>query len=324
MAERLNALAYAHHMSDAANPASANYDPNFNPRSVSFDVRTPQELAAVNEFLITLGRDVAAGNPRRRHPPAQASGMSQASDGFPSQTPSYFDAAGLSQLGLSGMPGMPGSGATYSDTGLPSGSGSMHYPQSQPYRDPSSTHGSQFNPLYPNMHDSFAYPEGYLHRGAPPAHHGEYEYGSAISTPYQRSPQSHLYSSPPYDAQSPHSSVSTPSNAASPHITSMPDTSAFGYMRETRGLPTAHLGSVNYTTRSLRDIVPLKAAPGSSSSSSAPPGPVEPKLTKTVHRGPPAKLASSVASSSFSKPGSLYPLLACGDTSSLYVEQEPS
>jgi len=44
----------------------------FNPRSVSFDVRTPQELAAVNEFLITLGRDVAqggggGGNQRRPH-----------------------------------------------------------------------------------------------------------------------------------------------------------------------------------------------------------------------------------------------------------------
>jgi hypothetical protein len=113
MAERLNAIAYAHHMS---NPDSASYDPNFNPRSVSFDVRTPQELAAVNEFLITLGRDVAqgggGGNQRRPHHLMSQRG----SDEF-----SYFDAANLSQMGLAGMPGMPGSGASYSDTGLPLG-----------------------------------------------------------------------------------------------------------------------------------------------------------------------------------------------------------
>ncbi|KAF9040390.1 hypothetical protein BDZ89DRAFT_919588, partial [Hymenopellis radicata] len=49
MAERLNHLAYSYQQ----NPA------NFNPRSVSLDIRTPEELAAVNEFLVTLGRNVA-------------------------------------------------------------------------------------------------------------------------------------------------------------------------------------------------------------------------------------------------------------------------
>ncbi|KII94164.1 hypothetical protein PLICRDRAFT_36400 [Plicaturopsis crispa FD-325 SS-3] len=42
-------------------PRDAPAPANFNPRSVSLDIRTPEELAAVNEFLVTLGRDVAHG-----------------------------------------------------------------------------------------------------------------------------------------------------------------------------------------------------------------------------------------------------------------------
>ena len=37
----------------------------FNPHSVHLDIRTPEELAAVNQFLVALGRDVAqAGTPQ--------------------------------------------------------------------------------------------------------------------------------------------------------------------------------------------------------------------------------------------------------------------
>lgn len=308
MAERLNALALAHHMTSANNSDSASYNPDFNPRSVSFDVRTPQELAAVNEFLVTLGRDVAAGTPRRAHP-QQAGGMN--ADEF-TRAQTYFDTASLNQLGLSGMPGMPGSGASYSDAGLPSGSGSagsMHYPHrhGHGFRAPLPTQPGQFTSLYPTVHDSFSgssYPDDFRSLSH------EYEYAS---TPYQRSPQSRIYSSPPHDTMhSPHSSMSTPSNATPPHI---PDLSAFAFMREPRGAPpAAHIGLPSYSGMRRTDIVSLKTAPGSTS---APPGPVEPRLTKPVHRGPPARLTQSgaapLASSSSSKPGSLYPLLTSGD-----------
>jgi hypothetical protein len=320
MAERLNALALAQHMAAASNPESTSYNPNFNPRSVSFDVRTPQELAAVNEFLVTLGRDVAAGNPRRAHS-SHASSMS--ADEF-SRAQTYFDAASLNQLGLSGMPGMPGSGASYSDAGLPSGSGSgsagsMHYPSSHGHAfrgAPLPTQPGPFNSLYPTVHDSFgghSYPDEFRSHGR------EYEYAS---TPYQRSPQARIYSSPPYDsAHSPHSSASTPSNATPPHMSNIPDLSTFAYMREPRGAPpAAHIGLPAYASGMRRtDIVPLKTVPGGTS---APLGPVEPKLAKRAHRGLPAKLtqssahsfaSSSSSMSSSSKPGSLYPLLTSGD-----------
>jgi len=85
----------------------------------------------------------------------------------------------------------------------------------------------------------------------------------------------------------------------------IPDSTSFGYLAsEGRGPPppvVANLAPVNYHHRSMRDIIPLKAVPGSDS---GPPEPVEPKLQRTVHRGPPAKLTPS------SRTGSLYPSLA--------------
>ena len=93
MAERLNSMAYNE-------PPASNYSsPGFNPCSVSLDIRTPEELAAVNEFLLALGRDVS-GLPNRSVAPSQ-------SPTFP--TENYFDPSNLSQLGLAGMPGIPSS-----------------------------------------------------------------------------------------------------------------------------------------------------------------------------------------------------------------------
>ena len=327
MAERLNAVAYAHYMSGAANPESVNYDANFNPRSVSFDVHTPQELAALNEFLITLGRDIQGGNPRRSHHSIPQHGRT---DEFPPHP--YFDVTNLHQLGLAGMPGVPGSGASYSDTGLPSGSsGSHHYPQ--PYHSSQSAgrsnhpsiQPSQFASLYPSVSDSLGYsPPNDYHSCSRPRHN-EFEYSSPIGTTSSmsayHSPQSHFHSTPPYDSHS-QSSVSTPSNATPPHMpTSMPDLSSFGYLAEPRGAPpVANLAPVNFSSSSMRDIIPLKTVPGSQSPSKdipGPPEPVEPKLTKSVHRGPPAKLTPSHVQSMASpstKAGSLYPLLTSGDT----------
>ncbi|KAF7358890.1 hypothetical protein MSAN_01229300 [Mycena sanguinolenta] len=58
MAERLDRLnhisAYSHH----------GYSYGFNPRPVPLDIRTPEELAAVNGFLVTLGREVSDAGPR--------------------------------------------------------------------------------------------------------------------------------------------------------------------------------------------------------------------------------------------------------------------
>jgi len=55
MAERLNNIAYS------------NDQRQFNPRLVSLDIRTPDELVDFSNFLVTLGRDVSTG--RHAHPP---------------------------------------------------------------------------------------------------------------------------------------------------------------------------------------------------------------------------------------------------------------
>ncbi len=53
MADRLTSLAYT-------NVTGSDSDATFSPRSISLDIRTPEELAAVNQFLLTLGRDVTS------------------------------------------------------------------------------------------------------------------------------------------------------------------------------------------------------------------------------------------------------------------------
>lgn len=100
---------------------------------------------------------------------------------------------------------------------------------------------------------------------------------------------------------------------------SMPDTASFAFLREPRGPPPAvNLGPVNYTSKSLREIVPLKTAPESErfgGDIAGRPEPVEPKLSNEVHRGPPAKLTSSSISPSLASSSKrLYPLLTSGDT----------
>lgn len=330
MADRLNALAYAHHMSGGGHNSNSNYEPNFNPRSISFDVRTPQELAAVNEFLLTLGRDVAgSGSGQRRshhhhhHHPVPHHGGSH--DPSPQ---SFFDAASLSQLGLAGMPGMPASGASYSDSGLPSGPDAHPYLQgyhsshSLNRSSHPSVQPSQYTSLYPSVHDSLAYSSDEYstrHHSRRPSNHHEYVSTGIPSYYRNMSPQGHYHSTPPYDAHSPHSAVSTPSNSTPPHMPiSMPDTGSFAFLSEPRGPPPAvNLAPVNYISNSMRQIIPLKTAPDSQCSSAeltARPEPIEPKLqTKIHHRGLPAKLTSSNVSSLASSSTRLYPLLTSGD-----------
>ena len=189
MAERLNTLAHSHSLSSATarrvTVGPPHQSASFNPRSVSFDIRSPEELQAVNEFLITLGRDVSnapnapgSGNPgassssapRQPAPSGGHSGQGpmhspHAQQEDYSQVQSYFDAASLGQLGLAGMPGIPsasgpGSGAGYhGDTSYNSASNMMSgsHMSSNPYPSRSS-HQSvqpvQYGNVYPDMSGS--------------------------------------------------------------------------------------------------------------------------------------------------------------------------
>jgi len=279
MAERLNNIAYQQNPGSGHQPS-----PSFNPRSVSLDIRTPEELAAVNEFLLTLGRDVSgAGRPASSH------------NSFPDN---YFDAANLSQLGLSGMPGLPSSNTSFPDSynsnGPPYTSNNSSYHSSRSSHPPvQGSYGSMY------MNDppiNYSPPSDYVSNSA--RRSSKYASGSGAF-----SSQHYHHPTPPLESSSPHSTVSTPINTTPPQVPmSMPDT--FDYLRAPRGAPTvAHLAPPEYLSKSMRPMIPLKSVP---SALAEQPQPIEPKLPLSLHR-------HSTSNTPLSKPGSLYPLLTSGD-----------
>ena len=278
MAERLNNIVYQQINSGTGQPQSA----NFNPRSVSLDIRTPEELAAVNEFLVALGRDVSGSNIR------------------PSYTPeTYFDPDNLSQLGLTGMPGIPAD--HFSESTYPNNS---HYlnNNNNTYNFSRSNHPSvqtnQYNNVYTDVNDSstnFSTNNEYHNR----RHSGKF--GHTSGSPFTN--QHYQHPTPPLESSSPNSAVSSPATTTPPHLSlSMPDT--FDYLRASRGVPAvAHLAPPEYMAMSKRPMVPLKTLPGGSPTQ---PKTLEPKSPLSLHRTP-------VSATSLSKPGSLYPFLTSGD-----------
>ncbi|PPQ71128.1 hypothetical protein CVT24_009864 [Panaeolus cyanescens] len=280
MAERLNNIAYQQNGPSPHHPSST-----FNPRSVSLDIRTPEELAAVNQFLVTLGRDVS-GSLRPPVPPSHSN--------FPSD--SYFDPANLSQLGLAGMPGLPASSSNFPEN--------PYTTNEQPqYGNPSyssrSSHPSvQSNPYgYPAMNDSsMGYSPSstdYPSNGSRRSNHG-----SGMQRYYH-------HPTPPLESSSPHSTASTPVTTTPPQVPmSMPPD--FDYIRTSRGPPpVAHLAPPEYINKPMRPAIPLKSLPSNSQPPTRPPV-GEPKYSLSAHRPKPS-------TSSISKPGSLYPLLTSGD-----------
>ena len=234
MAERLNDIAYQ--QNNGAQPI------HFNPRSVSLDIRTPEELAAVNEFLVTLGRDVSGANTR------------------PTLTPeTYFDPVNLSQLGLAGMPGIGHTPNNFSETTYPNNN-SHYINNNNSYHSSRSSHPpTQYNNVYTDMNEpSINY-----------STNGEYrrQSGKLSHPPF---PSQH-YHTPPLESSSPHSTGSSP--VTPPQLAhSMPDN--FDYLRASRGAPAvAHLAPPEYIGMSKRPMIPLKALPGAS--------PAEPQTSNT-------------------------------------------
>jgi len=279
MAERLNSMAYNE------NPASNYSSPGFNPCSVSLDIRTPEELAAVNEFLLALGRDVS-GLPNR---PLSSSH----SPTFP--TENYFDPSNLSQLGLAGMPGIPSSFADASYNGHYSHRGSYHTVRSN-----HATLPNQYGAMY-DLHDPLS---GYSQAMDCGRRQSKYTGVSAFSNQHHRP-------TPPLDGGSPHSTVSTPPVTTTPPQMSMSMPDTFDILRPSRTVPVAHLAAPDYMTKTMRPMIPLKSA-----LPDCRPPPVEPILPVGQHR-PRSSLptSSSNGNGASSKAGSglLYPLLTSGD-----------
>ncbi|KAL6307717.1 hypothetical protein BKA93DRAFT_823067 [Sparassis latifolia] len=260
MADRLNTLAYQHAVSaNAQGSHSGSLPPGssmFNPRSVSFDIRSPEELAAVNDFLITLGRDVANGGSAQRqqtvqhplsqqqHAPLPSLSHATGSSGVSSTAQSYFDAASLSQMGLAGMPGIPaapgpGSGAEYhGESGYYSVDFSaQNLPPAYPSRASHQSVQSVQYGTYPNAQDSSLYPviqpSGPRIRGQRMSSGSDDCYvgtSAAYSAPIEPQAVPHPnayahYITPPLEGGvhpgasplSSHSSTSTPPNATPPN-----------------------------------------------------------------------------------------------------------
>ncbi len=241
MADRLTSLSFT----NVTGPAS---NSTFSPRSVSLDIRSPEELAAVNQFLLTLGRDVTSVHESR-----------SSSNGH--QYSHYFDYTELSQLGLTGMPGISMSNTTSSMNTYPSPSSqySSHTPGQQ------HVSGSSYSgPMYPSMN-------GLTNQGLSSATSIDRRVSNGTLAPptsppfqvighQQSSPLGHAHLTPPLDLSPPHSSLSSPSNSTPPHL---PHTeSTVIYERGSRPVvPPAVLAPVDFPTKAMHRTVPLKSIP---------------------------------------------------------------
>lgn len=110
-------------------------NPQFNPQQISLDIRTPEELAVVNSFLVALGRDVAVGregsggrdgNRGEVGRDGRDGGGHEGSGGGGGGI--YFDPASLAQLGLAEMPGIGWHGGASGGGGRGSAASYDHHP----------------------------------------------------------------------------------------------------------------------------------------------------------------------------------------------------
>ena len=296
MADRLTSLAYT----DVTNSAS---NGTFSPRSVSVDIRSQEELVAVNQFLLALGRDVTS---------VQESRSSSNSQPFSH----YFDYNELSQLGLAGMPGISMSNtASNSQNAYPS-------PHSQ---------YSSYPPLYasnPSVRVGQQHASGRSYNGSMyPSVNGLTDQGLSSATNIERrmsngtfapstsstfpavgypqtSPPSHVHLTAPLVSSSPPSSLSSPSSSTPPYV---PHTDSV-CERSSRPTPSAALAPADYTTNLMHRTPQLGAIPVRS-----------PSPDDSEH----SSSSSALGSSSLAPPTSrsrldglarpLYPLLTSGD-----------
>ncbi|KAH9965108.1 hypothetical protein BGW80DRAFT_1438449 [Lactifluus volemus] len=253
MADRLATLTY---------PNATGSDPGatFNPRSVSLHISSPEELAAVNQFLLTLGRDVISVNENRPTPNGQ-------------MYSNLFDNDQLGHLGLADMPGILISNTPNHSPNAYTSADGQHSPQTSLYASNASTRGgsqvastvSYGGSMYPSMHDvtnsDLASVAGMDHRRMPAGSSG-LTYASPSPPQYihqQHSPIGHMHPTPPLDSGSPHSQLSSPSNSTPPHVV---NTDVTVIREHTSRRPPAALTPVDFATREFRPIVPLKTIQG--------------------------------------------------------------
>ena len=296
MADRLTSLAYT----DVTNSAS---NGTFSPRSVSVDIRSQEELEAVNQFLLTLGRDVTSVQESR--PNSNSQPFSH-----------YFDYSELSQLGLTGMPGISVSNTASNSQNTYSSSSSQYSSHTPFYASNASVRAGQQHASGSSYSGSM-YPSvnGLTNQGLSSAANIERRVSNgtfalptsstfpAVGYP-QTSPLGHVHLTPPLDSSSPPSSLSSPSSSTPPHL---PHTDSI-YERSSRPVPSADLAPVDYTTKSMHRTLQLKSIPVRS------PSPDDSEHSSSSSALGSSSLALSPPSSRLGGLGRpLYPLLTSGD-----------
>ncbi|KAL0057350.1 hypothetical protein AAF712_016016, partial [Marasmius tenuissimus] len=222
------------HMAQRPNSISSPYQHqrHSNPRSVSLDIRTPEELAVVNKFLVTLGRDVTGTVPNHHHPPAPTANAA----------PEYFDPVSLNQMGLAGMPGIPSD----ADFAVAAGAYNPVAPYAHTRHSHSHSHSS-YSPMYPPSAYSNKYPYA-ANQPTPPLDTASLAGPGAGDFPHSHSSHSRLSGtghSPQFDYMRPRVS-SSGSVFNGPHV-------------------SVGISAGGYGTKQYRPIVPLKSAgPGTS------------------------------------------------------------
>ncbi|VDB86601.1 unnamed protein product [Peniophora sp. CBMAI 1063] len=224
MAARLSDLAYHH---GAPAPSHMNLsEPGFNPRSISLNIRTPEELAALNHFLLTLGRDTEQRMPE----PSSQHGSS------------VFDMQQLAQLGLTSMPGIGTSSGGYDAQ-----YSSPHYGYTPSHRQQSHSHWQSGAPGYPALHEPLS-GAGYGHRGE-----------DLLQMAYAA--QSSMQPTPPLESGSPASARSSPPHRLDPFESAFHD-----HGRPPRRMIPAQLAPAEYGGIHRQTTIPLKSLPGRASS----------------------------------------------------------
>lgn len=183
-------------------PSTHSIPTSFNPQQISLDIRTPEELAAINQFLVTLGKEVILGTPSPPdlHAVKQEFSPSHNNSGAP------FDPRILVDSGFDGAIGLD---TTYTAKSTSDdkrannggGSGNSGYFFSEDYGEsPANFHPAGLYPSYPRHQYSEAPFSNSERRRRPP---------TPISSRHTPSDEGDLYRNDPGGSSPGSSSVSS-------------------------------------------------------------------------------------------------------------------
>lgn len=207
------------------------------------EIRTEQDLAMFNQFMVSLGREAAGGMPGHDSGSSISSSrnsLSPLSAAENSPIEDLFNPSELASLGLAGMPGIPAS------TPSPNGSVSLGslYP-SLDGMDGGRPRAGSVNELEPARRPIAGLPRSGSHSAATKMGHG-HMYGGVSASQYPQIPEWNV----------------SPANGEGHNYASFDSLGS----RSRSSVPAATLAPRDFYKRTFRHIAPLGAAPHTESS----------------------------------------------------------